>query len=106
MTQHTVYEATAKEFLTCFTPFWPIKPNVNEELRLHMQDLATSDMLNMVQKPTNDLTELSKPLTISDMSFHAKSVYCIMVKTLDPKKGPHRAIEGIMRNLLVSIMGT
>lgn len=105
MTHHTIYEATAEEFLMCFAPQWLIAHNLDEEQRLHMQYLVTFDMLNMLCKATTDVSELSKPLTVSDMSFQVKSIYWIMLNILAPKKGPHRAPEGVIRNLLVAIMG-
>lgn len=105
MTQHTVYEASTQEFLSCFTPLWSILVEDREEQRLHMQDLVTTELLNMLRKPITDIVELTQPLTIADMSFQAKSIYRIMVKTLAPKRGPQRELEGVMHNLLVSIMG-
>lgn len=102
---HRAYEASAEEFLSCFTPLWPIRVESREEQRLHLQDLVTSELLNMLRNPTNDPAELSKPLTVTDMSFQAKSIYRIMVKTFAPRRGPHREPEGVMRNLLVSILG-
>lgn len=96
MTQHTVYEASVEEFLMCFAPQWTIVHDLSEEQRLHMQDLVTSTLLNMLRKPTTDVSEICKPLTMSDMSLKAKTIYRIMVKTLAPKKGPHHAPEGMM----------
>lgn len=109
MTQHQQYEATIDEFFTCFQPLWPIMPNtgysIPDEQRLHLQNLATSKMLSILRKPNALEEEMNLPLTVPEMSYQARTMYHILVKTLAAQRGPHKDLEGVMRNLLLLVCG-
>lgn len=93
MTQKTYFMASAAEFMRFFSG-WPKKffflrkrnSSTGADSRLHMQEIAKSDQLNMLRRPQTNSVEVSAdiPLVV-DLEYIMKSLYRIMVKTFTLK---------------------
>lgn len=59
--------------------------------------------MHMLCRPEKAGDVVAEKPKVLDLAYQVLTHYHVMVKTLTPKKANHKVVEGVMRNLLVSL---